>query len=103
MADPIDLLARPTYGMAQVDWILRLRPGTTARWIDGYRRGGKDYPPIVRLASTGDERVTWGEFAEARLLSEFRDAGVPIVRLRPAVAITHSYRIEPAAKLQADR
>lgn len=85
MPEPIDLLARPVYGMSQVDWILRLHPGTAARWIDGYRRAGKDYPPIVRLDKTGDDRVTWGEFTEARLLSEFRDAGVPIVRMRPAV------------------
>jgi uncharacterized protein (DUF433 family) len=85
MSQPVDLLARPVYGMSQVDWILRLRPGTAVRWIDGYTRGGKSYPPIVRLASTGDDLVTWGEFTEARLLSEFRDVGVPIVRLRPAV------------------
>lgn len=85
MDQPIDLLARPTYGMAQVDWILRLPPGTARRWIDGYRRGGKDYPPIVRVAQTGDDIVTWGEFAETRLLAEFRDLGVPIQNLRPAV------------------
>lgn len=85
MPQPIDLLARPTYGMAQVDWVLRLHPGTARRWIDGYERNGKTYPPIVRLERTGDDIVTWGEFAEARLLSEFRDAGIPIQRMRPAV------------------
>jgi hypothetical protein len=85
MSSNIDLLARPVYGMAQVDWILRLAGGTARRWIDGYSRGGKTYPPVVRLEPTGDEIVTWGEFTEARLLSEFRDAGVPIVRMRPAV------------------
>lgn len=85
MADPVDLLSRPVYGLAQVDWVLRLRPGTARRWIDGYVRGGKVYPPIVRLEQSGDEIVTWGEFTEARLLSEFRDAGIPIQRMRPAV------------------
>lgn len=85
MSQPIDLLTRPVYGMAQVDWILRLRSGTARRWIDGYERRGKLYPPIVRLKSTSDEIVTWGEFTEARLLSEFRDAGIPIQRMRPAV------------------
>jgi hypothetical protein len=85
MPDPIDLLARAVYGMGQVDWILRLRPGTARRWIDGYARAGKAYPPIVRLESSGDDLVTWGEFIEARLLSEFRDSGVPIFRMRPAV------------------
>lgn len=84
MHTAIDLLSRPVYGMAQVDWILRLTPGTARRWIDGYDRGGKHYDPIVRVDTTGDEIVTWGEFTETRLLSEFRD-GVPMVHMRPAV------------------
>jgi uncharacterized protein (DUF433 family) len=83
---PIDLLNRPVYGISQVDGVLGLAPGTARRWIDGYVRSGRRYQPIVRLETTGVELVTWGEFTEARLLSEFRDAGVPIVRLRPAVA-----------------
>ena len=85
MSGTIDLLARPVYGMAQVDWILRLPGGTARRWIDGYSRGGKTYPPLVRLDRTGEELVTWGEFTETRLLSEFRDSGVPIIRMRPAI------------------
>lgn len=85
MSEPTDLLSRPVYGMSQVDWILRLRPGTARRWIDGYERRGVGYAPIVRLERTGDDIVTWGEFTEARLLSEFRDAGIPIQRMRPAV------------------
>jgi uncharacterized protein (DUF433 family) len=71
--------------MAQVDRILQLPSGTARRWIDGYERGGKTYEPVVRITSTGDGLVTWGEFTEARLLSEFRDAGVPMRRMRPAV------------------
>lgn len=40
---------------------------------------------MVRLEATGEEIVTWGEFVETRLLSEYRDAGVPMVRMRPAI------------------
>jgi uncharacterized protein (DUF433 family) len=40
---------------------------------------------VVREEPTGDEAVTWGEFVETRLLSEYRDAGVAMVRMRPAV------------------
>jgi uncharacterized protein (DUF433 family) len=29
--------------------------------------------------------VTWGEFVETRLLSEYRDAGIPMLHMRPAV------------------
>jgi uncharacterized protein (DUF433 family) len=81
----IDLLDRPTYGLAQVDRILSLRGGTARRWIDGYTRGAKEYPPVVRDRSTGDQIVTWGEFVETRLLAEYRDAGVPIIHMRPAI------------------
>lgn len=86
MTKSIDLLSRPVYGMAQVDWILALRSGTSRRWIDGYERRATRYPPIVRLESNGSEIVTWGEFTETRLLAEFRDQrGVPMQRMRPAV------------------
>src|SRR5262245_50114045 len=82
---PIDLLARPVYGMAQVDRILGLHPGTAQRWIDGYTRAGRQYAPVVRVDSTGEDRVTWGEFSETRLLAEFRGAGARMIRMRPAV------------------
>lgn len=82
----IDLLDRPLYGMAQVDRLLALRPGTARRWIDGYERRGKSYPPVIREQSSGNEIVTWGEFVETRLLAEYRDKGVPLLRMRPAIA-----------------
>jgi len=94
ISQPAALLARPTYGMAQVDSILRLRGGTARRWIDGYVRNRKTYPPIVRLEHTGEELVTWGEFSEVRLLSEFRDEGALVARMRPAVeALRDEFRV----------
>ena len=83
----IDLLSRPVYGLSQVDALLGLRPGTARRWIDGYARAGRIYPPVVREVSTGDEAVTWGEFVETRLLAQYRDAGVPMIRMRPAIDV----------------
>jgi uncharacterized protein (DUF433 family) len=85
MSAVANLLEHPVYGVAQVDRLLALPGGTAKRWIDGYERGGKKYPPVVRVEPTGDEIVTWGEFVETRLLSEYRNAGVPMVRMRPAV------------------
>lgn len=86
VGEVVDLLARPVYGMAQVDAALGLRTGTARRWIDGYERGGRTYTPIVRLETTGDDLVTWGEFVETRALAEYRDVErVPIIRLRPVV------------------
>jgi uncharacterized protein (DUF433 family) len=87
MADVVDLLNRPVYGLGQVDRILGLPAGTARRWIDGYQRAAKSYPPVVRERPTGDEVATWGEFVETRLLAEYRDAGVPMVRMRPAVDV----------------
>jgi uncharacterized protein (DUF433 family) len=84
--DAVSLIDLPLYDMAQVDRLLCLPPGTARRWIDGYERRGRIYPPVVRQESTGDNTVTWGEFVEARLLAEFRIAGVPIVRMRPAIS-----------------
>ncbi|MEJ5914493.1 DUF433 domain-containing protein [Pseudokineococcus sp. 1T1Z-3] len=81
----ISYLERPVYAFAQVDDLLRLGPGTARRWVDGYRRGGRTYPPVVRETSTGSDVVTWGEFVETRLLATYRDSGVPMQRLRPVV------------------
>jgi uncharacterized protein (DUF433 family) len=80
----IDLLDRPIYLFSDVDRVLGLTSGTARRWIDGYTRGGRRYPPVIRPEETGEEAVTWGEFVEARLLSGFR-RDVPMLRLRPAI------------------
>jgi len=78
-------LERPVYGTAEVDRLLALKSGTAQRWIDGYRRDRRAYPPVVRDVPTGDGLVTWGEFIECRFLAQYRSAGVPLVRIRPVV------------------
>jgi uncharacterized protein (DUF433 family) len=85
MGELVQLVDRPLYGLLQVDRLLGLPSGTARRWIDGYRRGGKEYPPVIREHSTGDDIATWGEFVETRLLAEYRDKGVPLLRMRPAI------------------
>ena len=87
MSKAASLLDRPVYTFPEVDRLLGLYSGTSRRWIDGYRRDEKNYPPVVREESTGSEAVTWGEFVETRLLSEYRNTGVPMLRMRPAVEI----------------
>jgi uncharacterized protein (DUF433 family) len=80
----VSMLDRPVYNYAETDRLLRLTPGTARRWTDGYERAGRQYQPVVRVEPTGSPWVTWGEFVEARLLSEFR-ASIPLVKLRPVV------------------
>ncbi len=82
---PVNLLDRPMYGFSQVDHLLGLGTGTARRWINGYDRGGQAYQPIIRQRSTKSEIVTWGEFVEARCLSEFRGQGVKVNQLRGVI------------------
>lgn len=85
MQNVASLLDREVYGPGQVDRILGLSRGTARRWIDGYERLGTRYQPIVRHQQTGSPVVTWGEFVETRLISEYRNAGVNLLRMRPAI------------------
>lgn len=86
MADSVvSLLERDVYGMPQVDRILGLPGGTARRWIDGYERSSRHYAPVIRVEPTGSDIVTWGEFVETRLLAEYRDRGVPLIKMRPAI------------------
>jgi uncharacterized protein (DUF433 family) len=80
-----NLLDRVVYTFAQVDDLLGLARSTAQRWIDGYRRQGRNYAPVIRLEATGSPLVTWGEFVECRFLAEYREAGVPMLHMRPVV------------------
>ncbi len=81
----VSYLERPVYGASEVDALLGLSSGTARRWIDGYERRGRHYAPVVREETTGDDLVTWGEFVETSLLANYRDSGVPMLRMRPVV------------------
>jgi uncharacterized protein (DUF433 family) len=102
MVGTAELLNRRLYTMAQVDELLGLTSGSARRWIDGYVRAKKRYPPVVRVEPTGDDTVTWGEFVETRLLAEYRGAGVPMVHLRPAVDRLRTY-FDPVYPLASAR
>ena len=79
------LLDRAIYSYADVDRLVGMRAGTARRWLEGYKRAGRFYEPVLRPEPIGDDAVTWGEMVEARLLAEFRSRNVPVQRLRPAV------------------
>lgn len=85
MSDIVNLLDRDLYTMSQADRLLGLSAGTSRRWINGYVRNGKQHDPLVRESPTNSEMVTWGEFVEARLISEYRRQGVTVFRMRPAI------------------
>jgi uncharacterized protein (DUF433 family) len=86
MDGPPPVTEWPTYTYAQVDKLLALSGGTSKRWINGYVRGGRPYPPIVRPEPVVTAWVTWGEFLEARLMANYRDIdNVPVQHIRRAV------------------
>lgn len=76
-----ELTDRSLYTYPDVDRILGATLGTTARWVNGYGRGGVFYPPVVRREPT-DGLVTWGEFIEVFYLYRFRGAGISLQKLR---------------------
>ncbi|MDR0593097.1 MAG: hypothetical protein LBG60_07560 [Bifidobacteriaceae bacterium] len=73
------------YSHADADRVLRLPAGTARRWLNGYRRKGRLYEPVLRERAIDSDIVTWGELVETRLLDEYRRKGAPIQRLRPAI------------------
>lgn len=79
------LLDRRLYSFADVDDLARLPAGTARRWLEGYPRGRKNYPPLLRERPTGNELATWGEFVEADLVGRYRHKGVPVQHLRPVI------------------
>lgn len=84
-SQPTSLLDRVVYTYTDTDRHLGLPWGTARRWLNGYVRSGTAYPPVLREEPIDADAVTWGEFVETRLLSEFRERGVSLQRLRPAV------------------
>jgi len=81
----VSILERAVYGTAEAARHLGLRPERARAWLDGYRRAGVQYPPVIRETTTGDDVVTWGEFVELGYLREYRRQGVPLQRLRPVI------------------
>lgn len=79
------ILERPVYSIGQAARLLSLRADLARGWLDGYRRAGVTYPPVIRSAHTGDSIVTWGEFVELGFLREYRRKRVPLQRLRPVI------------------
>ena len=87
MGDVLPMLERPVYTYREVDRLLGLNQDTAKRWINDYRRGGHSYAPIVREQPLHTRWVTWGEFIETRLLSEYRDLDqIKIGKMRAVIA-----------------
>ncbi len=81
----MSILERPVYGVSEAAGLLGLRTDRARAWLDGYEREGSLYAPVIRVESSGEDVVTWGEFVELGYLREYRRKGVPLQRLRPVI------------------
>ena len=79
MGDAHHMLDRGFYPPATADRLLRVKPGTVGRWLDSSRG------PLPRLGPAGGDAVTWGEFASARLLCEYRHHKAGVSKMRGTV------------------
>ena len=79
-------LDAPVYQMNEAARLLELPDKTLRRWIDGDRPFDTVIEPLIRPASTGSTDVTWGEFVEAGLLTQYRVRRLPIEKLRPLIS-----------------
>jgi len=84
----VTVLDREMYTEAAAARLLGVHQSTLNYWLEGGERRGKTYKPVIRVEPRGDPGgdrapVTWGEFLEVALLSEYRRKHrVPMTELR---------------------
>lgn len=81
----------PLYSKAEAAKILRLSSSTLDNWVSGYsyptRDGARQQTPLVTHTDpVGRKTLPFAGMAEAYVLSALKRAGVPMQRIRPAVA-----------------
>lgn len=82
----VDLLDRRLMTAQEAARQLGIPATTLIRWLEGERRRGRWYPPVLREDPTGQGDMSWGEVVEARYLRAYRAKNVPMQRLRPFIA-----------------
>jgi uncharacterized protein (DUF433 family) len=93
-ADSDDRFDAPLYTLIEAARYLDVPPSTLRSWAKGYRRISSERPPVVGapvLTSIGTRAargpvIPFVELAEGLVLTAIRHAGVPLQRVRPALA-----------------
>ena len=85
----VDVLAREMFSEAEAARLLRVPQNTLNYWLEGGKRRGKIYKPVIRVEPRGARAaVTWAEFIEAGLLREYRRRHrVPMPELRAFIDV----------------
>jgi len=81
----VSILAQPVMTAREAAHQLRIPPSTLLYWLEGGRKAGKEYDPILRESRTGSTDMTWGEVVEARYLRAYRGRRVAMQKLRPFI------------------
>lgn len=82
----VHVLDREMFAEAEAARLLQVAPSTLHYWLEGGVRRQRKYLPIIRPEPTGSRAVTWGEFVEAALLREYRQAHqVPMREMRAVI------------------
>src|SRR5262245_5103528 len=94
----IDRFATPLYGMAEAADYLSVPSSTFTTWAFGYKRRQRNGQtiharPVITAQRPGrihEASVPFIGLAEGYALAAFRQAGVPLQRIRPAIdALQH--------------
>lgn len=79
----VTILEREMYTEAAAARLLGVASATLHYWLEGGRKNGRTYQPVIREKATGRNAVTWAEFIEADLLRQYRrDHQIPMVEIR---------------------
>src|ERR1700761_8841139 len=82
----VSVLDREIFSEAEAARLLRVAQGTLNYWLNGGKRRGRTYPPVIRTEPRDGRVVTWAEFVEAGLLRGYRrDLQVPMFEVRAFV------------------
>ncbi len=80
---PVSVLEREMFSEAEAARLLRVHPSTLHYWLEGGKRRGKQYRPVIRPEPRDTRIVTWAEFIEAGMLRQYRrEHQVPMAELR---------------------
>ncbi len=90
----LSVLEREVFNVTQAAKLLGVPPPTARSWLDGAKRKGVTYPPVVRASRTRVSIVTWGEYVELEFLAQFRTAQ-SLQSLRPIIEALRDYYQTP--------
>ncbi|KBZ61239.1 hypothetical protein K875_04190 [Mycobacterium [tuberculosis] TKK-01-0051] len=95
MSAEVSLLDREMYSEAEAARLLRVHQPTLNYWLEGKTWRGRTYQPVIRPEPTGRRTVTWAEFVEAGLLSQYRKRKVDLDEVRQFIAVLREKTGQP--------